>query len=687
MRKNGLTLLVALLLAVGPMSAGESEICFFAAGAGDDPFSRWLTSQSVTCVASDAAIPPGKWNVFARTETSISTEPHLVESDVQSSTPLHLALTPATTIGLELPEGHTAVAWATRSATAFPVEDGSLVPAGEPLLLIVLRDRTAVGSLFVPSVDAGRQRTIDLRDGGRPTLLAWTVVPAEHLAALRTTSGAISPRIELVHDGGTHPITGLPHLELLHDAIVFAQDVPPGRGEIEIGGRGWLPAKVPVTFGSDRVTLVREPLPLRASATLTIEWHAVHDLQKLDARIGSCEPVPAEFALAIARCAEPRGEEAIDADSCSVVHAEALPVEAKLGSTTLEEMEPGAYRIALTFGKLPPTVEYVRLAPLASRPVSVQAIYSIAYGTLTRGGEPLDDDAKIRFPHGGIGFSVGGEGEYEAALIHPFGVDARIEIETCHGERMLSLSDTAMRVGGRFNIDVPDNALTIRVTDTFTRELLRQASIDYQIMSLSIPRRPVLEGKLERREDGTFAMRSVPERELRLQVRHPGYQKHNVAPFSLTGSETKDLEVQLVPLRGRQGKITSAHPFADATIHWYSSRGRIERVDVEPDGTFFHEADHSADETMAVVSSSHPLWVTRSPAVERHRQLQIRYPDAASVTALELPEGRGLPLLTIGGLAVPPGVLRSHLTLRDIHRRPPAIPAIVQSGRIEATEP
>ena len=223
--------------------------------------------------------------------------------------------------------------------------------------------------------------------------------------------------------------------------------------------------------------------------------------------------------------------------------------------------------------------------------------------------------------------------------------------------------------------------------DTFTRELLPAARVDYQIMSLRMPHRPILKGKLTSGEDGTFRLESVPERELRFQAIHTGYRRQTVPPFSLTASEVKELEIQLVPLRGRPAKISSAVPFADAVIYWHSSRGLMtERVDVDPDGTFFYEGDHSPDETMSIVSSSHPLWVSRSPAIERHRQLQIRFPDAAPVASLEIGPGRAMPAVSIGGLPVAPAVLRAHLSLRDIHRRPEVIPAMAQTGRIEVTE-
>jgi hypothetical protein len=685
MRKSVRASFVLLLIAFGAALTGqEREICRFAAGRGDGPFHRWLQATDVSCSAPNEPVPPGRWNVFARTRDQLSA-PIVVENDIASASPEALDLLPAATLRLQLPEGTTAIAYATRHAVAFPVAGRALVPAGEPLLLLLLDESEVRGVIHVAPIEASAERTVDARDGGERGVLVRLDVTEADRAALNDANGVSPPRLEIVREGGTHPLAPLPPPELLHDAIVFAQDVPDGEAAIELSGRGWLPARQRIVAGPSRVTLVGTPIPARVSATLAVEWSTVGDLPRIDAGIGSCDAQHPAFILDVARCAE-----ADDPESCRTIHQEPLPLEATVGTSTIGEVPPGIYRAELRFGKLPPASAVARLAPLHHHPLSFQAVYLRAWGSLTRGGAPFAEAAQIRFPTG-VGFAPDGAGEYDAALTDEFGTDARIDIETCEGEKMFVLADRPFHAMRRFDLDVPENLLRIVVVDTFTRETLPSARLRYEIMSLRAPRRPVVKGEISVDDYATFEMRGLPERELRLTVSHRGYRKQAVPPFSITKSETKEIDVELVPLTGSQGKIDSLHRFGDATIHWLTAEGRsIESADVEADGSFFYDKPHDRSETLIVVSSTHPLWVTCSPATGKS-PLQLRYPDNAPTAAIDVPPGMGrrLPILRVGGLSVPGGILQRHLELRSVEFPPASIPSIASTGPIDlvAREP
>jgi hypothetical protein len=197
------------------------------------------------------------------------------------------------------------------------------------------------------------------------------------------------------------------------------------------------------------------------------------------------------------------------------------------------------------------------------------------------------------------------------------------------------------------------------------------------------------------RGDGAgFVIRAVPEREIRLQVSNPGYKKQDIDPFSITKSEKKEIEVQLVPLGGAQGKIISARQFEKGTIFWYSASAETEHADLAPDGTFFFEQTHYRGETMTVVSLSHPIWIVQAPAVERSKPLEVRFPDAAPVREAEVwlpnfpPRLATLVGVSIGGLRVPAAAFAQHLALRGIQpvirgAGPLAIPALAETGPID----
>jgi hypothetical protein len=163
----------------------------------------------------------------------------------------------------------------------------------------------------------------------------------------------------------------------------------------------------------------------------------------------------------------------------------------------------------------------------------------------------------------------------------------------------------------------------------------------------------------------------------------------------MTKSENKKIDVDLVPLGGSEAKVISSRPFLNGTIFWYSSAGvETERADLGADGTFHFEKTHYRDETMTVVSQSHPLWILRAPAVEKATPLQVRFPDnapqrEAEVTIRNMPARTVMQIgVAIGGLRVPQPALMQHLALRGL---PPLVspgvtllvPALAESGPID----
>jgi hypothetical protein len=188
---------------------------------------------------------------------------------------------------------------------------------------------------------------------------------------------------------------------------------------------------------------------------------------------------------------------------------------------------------------------------------------------------------------------------------------------------------------------------------------------------------------------------AVPERELRLTVSCAGYKSKELDPFSMTKSEKRDIDVELVPLGGSEAKIVSSRPFVNGTIYWFSAAGvETERAELTPDGTFHFEQTHYRDETMTVVSRSHPLWIMRAPAVERATPLQVRFPDAAPQRDAEVVMANASARMVtvigvaIGGLRVPQLALAQHLSLRGatpfvMGSGPLVIPALAESAPID----
>ncbi|MEA2161903.1 MAG: hypothetical protein QOK37_30 [Thermoanaerobaculia bacterium] len=687
-----------------------AEVCRFQARDREKPIERWLRAQTVTCVASDQTLtfPPGLWNVFARAKGMVSVEPILVDA-AAAPVNIAIALVPAATVVLQLPPETTGVLYASKHASAFPAAERTTVPAAEELWLIVIAKGAAIAVVPIAALEPGIERVVDARSvSNTPAVLGWLHVSEADRAALKAARGVQLPHIGLTVARKESVAASLPGHDDLNGAFVLFRDVSAGDGDLRLDGRGWLPFRRSVRIAAQPLTVMREPIAARASATVLVNWSTQGDLAALDRSLGSCEP-PKEtphFELTISSCPPPRPGRPLDPAACTVVRKETLRTDMDFGSVRVEEVPPGWYLAELRYGRLPPIEEFTALPPLRQMPIQLQARYSEVYGSLTRGGAPLDEDAEVHFPDGGIGFSPRKSGEYRGVVREGFGPDSKIDIATCSGKRSFVITDRGLEVWkrARFDIDIPDNMLTINVVDTFTNTPLPMATLKYVIMSLRVPRHPVLtldvsqssagdeDGK---RAAGRFVIKGAPERELRLTVSCTGYKRRDIEPFSMTKSETKVIDVDLVPLGGSEAKVLSSRPFTNGTIFWFNLSGvETERTELAPDGVFHFEKAHYRDETMTVVSASHPLWILRAPMVERATPLQVRFPDSApqreaEVTINNMSARTVMQIgVTIGGLRVPQPALVQHLALRGTAPLVSAgvsllVPALAESGPID----
>jgi hypothetical protein len=670
--------LVLLLLVAVPLFA-QSEICRFPAGDPIDPFKRWLISQELTCVAATprVEIPAGLWNVFAKSNAELS--PPLLVQGGTSFDAASLQKGPAATITVQLPEGHSGVVYVPRRATAFPVSGTrTQVPAGEQLWLLVLDKSHAVTSIVtVASLEAGTERTVDARTGGLTSvLLASLRVAEEDREPLRNAGGGVlPPEVRITSGGSSYDADPLPPPASLDGAFVLMRGASAGDAEIQIGGRGWLPYRTRVSVGSRNVTAITTPLLVRPAASLIVSFSTGVDVVALDRSLGSCDPSkdkPPVFEISVLACPEPPRGKDLDPEACQLIRQQPFGAEVPYGSFAVDDVAPGTYRAVMRFGKLPPVSSMATVQALQQSPVRISATYSSVYGSLRLGGEPAGQDAVIAFPNGGVGFASKETGEYRAVLLdHRIDSDARLDIVACEGDlNAFVLTDRHVTPFSRFDIDIPDNSISVHVTDTFTRMALRQATLKYVVLSQSgqplvtetVTSDPLMPNR--------FVMEHVPERRIELTVSHSGYEKYRVERFTMPKREHKTIDVQMVPLRGSRGRIVSPMPFDEATVNWQSASGRGgETVELAPDGTFFYERAHEAGEIMTIVSKSHPLWVLRMPALAPRQSLDLRFPDAPVrefTVRLDGADARKPTSigLAIGDLVVPAGALFLHQSLR-----------------------
>ena len=679
----GSLLLAALVLVTMPAAAAtvtlhregtvtHGEICRFPAADPDDPFRRWLGSQEVACTSSDSpvAFPAGLWNVFARSGTeAVSTLPRLIEGESAPSS-LSLDLHPAATIAVDLPDGRAAVVYSPAHGSAFPVAGGSaVVPANSELWLFVVSRGDAEAMIVVPPLEPGTRRAVDARGSGGDAVVGWVQVPTSDRAAIAAARGLASPSVDAVSDETR--VAARQPLDRLHGSFFRIAGVPPGRAELRLHGSGWLRTARPLAV-KPGLTVVAQPVIAAASATLVVNWSAADGFYELNESLGSCEatPRPAEFELTLLACPGSRPGRPVERDDCSAVRTDTFGSQVPYGSVAAEGLVPGLYQAQLRFGDLPPVRSAGIARPAQQTAMYVTARYNSFYGSVTHGGEPVLEAFTVALPVG-YGFAPEGKGEYRAAVTRMPGTDAQITIAACDGSpSAIVLTDRPLRPDSRNDFDIPGNRLTINVTDTFTREPLSGAVVRMEVIGLHFSRPVVMTRTISADADGTATLTAVPERELRLTVTHGGYEKQVVSPYSISRRETRTLDVQLVPLRGSRGRVVSSRPFESAAVFWFSPSGQeLERADLAPDGTFVYANPHEPTEVMAVVSASHPLWVSRSPRLDLEGTATVAFPEvrprtfSVSIPAADARQSRHIGVV-IGGVRVPQPVLRQHQFLR-----------------------
>ena len=666
-----LTLLLATTLTVhrpDGTPVPDAQICRFAAGDRENPYKRWFASQEVVCGGEWGK---GLWNVFARTNDGVSAAPVLVEGNAAVT----LTLEKAATVIAALPEKRHGVMYVPRKGSAFPVEARTVVPAEEELWLIVLDKTTPVAIVTIPPLGANTERSVEVRS--EASVLAWVQISEADRNAIANATGLLTPGIRAVAGVVTREAGPLPPPSQLGGAFVRMREVPEGSAELRIEGRGWVRERQTVKV-QPGLTLVSQPLRLRAAGILTVHWSTAEDLPALDRSLGACNASDSAplVVVAISSCPQARA----NPDACSLVREETFDPAPRMGSVTLDDLVPGSYRAEIRFGKLPPVSNGVDVLPLRPRDLYLSAAYGKLSGRVTHGGEPLGEEVQIKFTDG-YGFASAETDQYHAVMVPKFGAlppDSQVNVVACDGDpKAVVLTDMPVRMTGSLDLDIPANQLTINVTDTFTREPLAGATVQYEVMSQSRTR-VVMQGTLTTGSDGRVVMKAVPLRELRSSVRLSGYQKQELDRFSLSAREEKTIDVQLVPLRGNRGQIVSDRPFENGVVVWYSDRGReTERADLAADGTFVYSTWHAPEETMTVVSASHPLWVLRSPAIGRREAIALRFP-VAPVREFDVRAAANWHVgIEIGGLRVPQPLFVLHQSLRQVDRQP----AMVSSAK------
>ncbi|HEX7708552.1 MAG TPA: hypothetical protein VF701_18970 [Thermoanaerobaculia bacterium] len=693
-----------------PVAGGK--VCLFEAASVTDPLPRLTAFTSLECQPAESVALPkrGQWNLFAIHEAGFVTPSLLLVTNGQVESSLRaLDVVPAVEIRVEsLPEGARFAVYLESTGAVIPAGDGERVlhaPKGFTLFPLLLSDGAVrqIGSAVTAEEFAEvrwSESTAELRDvavGLGPDAAAFAKIPAKSRTAgrvvLRHGSSTRTPenRIDPV-------FRGMPALALFRRVALQSES------KVAVAGEGWAAEEVKLTNGAT--------LRIAPATTLRVDWsfganigelarHQQRACPELDEDRDAVSGTDAEaVTLSLFRCSGlQRGQNAanVKLSDCSSVADELLGTERLSGSNRFEGIAPGFYLLRLAWLHLPPALQIIEV----ERPddsALIDLSLAAVYGTVTRGGEPF---------FGWIGIGPGAVSDEQTgafvALVKPrpagsprFPHVSHVPLRSCTDSfSYLHTPDEDPEPNTRFDIEIPENTIRVSVSDVATGRPLEGVAVT---LAANLP------GQKEAAHytrslgntdaGGSVAAESVStNREIRICATHEQYHKGCADAFTIGSRRSVDVPLRLAPAETRSGRVIADGPISRGGLQWYSPAGaRLESIPVQPDGSFTSKLPHAAGEVLVFISASHPLLITRMPAVGEGDTLQLALPAVRArsvdvVVSEGVAERVGWATFKVGGMVVPNGAMMQHLLAQGqphvLNPGPARFGPVYETGPIE----
>lgn len=664
-------LIVALRLTLDGKPVKGAEVCWFAAGALDDPVERFTSFTSVTCSSAeqDVRLPQsGIHNVFARHPNGYVSRDVLLVRDGHLSEDL-FELVPAQRVSFDdRPQGRVAV-YIESTGTVLPLVPGErdvLVPRDSSIIPFIIGDPRVVTVGVVPDLSA-KTRTRS--------------APAVEIAV---GNGVRRPSINRLNP----LLAGLP-------AIAFFRDAPSEKALVHLTGKGWADDEVVLEHG-------RTARPLRAApvSTITVRWSAPTSTSTTSSSCGaavrrtSVDPP----AITFARCGSIA--EAGDVKSrCTAVRTIPLDRTATSGEIEVKGLESGAYRVQLAYRDLPSTLATLEFDATDSV-VDLNSRPDRFFGRVTKEGKPYH--AFIAIGEGAV--SDPDTGEYVAfssptpkadpAAERRFFTDPNpIVVRGCDAaEETLFVPDTAPIPNSHFDIDLTPASIDASVLDAGSGAAIEGAAVTFSVMRRDDLDVTLFEGSAPNADaNGKSRIAGLPQkRRIVVCASQEHYARGCAQPLMLDGSSS-NVTVSLTRSDARHGSVRNA-PAAGGRVVWVTPAGEIsESSTISADGSFTYARPHEAGELVVVVSPAAPLLVIRHPPLALEDSFDINYGgvpvrDFRVVLPSTAREAKGFLGLSIGDAVVPLPIFSEHLAYRG--SRPVFLaPRTIEVPQIAVTAP
>jgi len=617
----------------------DAEVCFFAAGAAASPITRFLEDAKVTCVDANGVIPlpAHAVNVFARRGTDlISDRVLLVTPDDHERKAL--TLRPVRRLGIAAGIGERSAGYVVRTASIIP---GDVAPADERVVPLVVKG----GRIVHVELDAPRNG----KKG--PVVIVPVVFPAAAPARKHL------PTIEI---GGAAPEVGLAAAE---PSLVFFRAKTGGDVHVSLHGEGW--KTVEQTFAVEpRGVTTTPPMSARAIASLNVHWRATTELPALKqdceaAETVGVEPEPVRLKATLLRL--PKEEDSV-APGDPAGERE-LEYEQHSGTLRYEEIPDGRYLLRLTHPLLPALEAKVDVSGETDLELDVH--YIRVTGTIRKGSQSVHARVlgTVSSPHTGM---------YSAVLASVPPPASMVYVEPCDASPPYRfVPPIELRDNAVLDIDIPDNRITVRVSDEGTGAPIADAHVTYSTQH----------GDAHINEEGgrtgaggrTVIAPVTPTGAFTVCGEAKGFESSCAEPLAVAPDTNRDVELRLARKAERRGQVSLG---GDPTgrVFWCTSDGQVtESVAVSADGRFTY-GRHAESEIVTYAGRSQPLIALRYPRLGIDDVFEIRLENPVRVRTIsvglspESHEEAAFVTVMVGDLVVPAAAMDSHLMMRGARR-------------------
>ncbi len=686
------------LLRNGATTLKGGEVCFFP-GHPESFATLFLLSNDVRCVGADAliTIPPGGWNIFARHASGlVSAHPDflIVPSnlpDIVDQTPITMLA--AGTIDVRnarstLGAGEYVALYVTNDgrphspATVRPVPDGDdavQVPVDMTVVpLAVHAGRiTAVGEpLRVP---AGKTATLPQfvrNQTGATVLIELTVEEPwlKQLGKLREVPEAV-----LETEGGLQFRPMLPLRsggEWVKSLLIF-RNVPPGKALLRMSGTLWQKTEASLSVSRQAAQILAPAIALAPSGALSVAWQS-SDPQAFLSRsprtrcddnpeVGKREePLLGTDEVRLIACATFPPE---DPAQCSLYAS--APIEAaSAGVATFRGVPAGDYLVEVQQGAIARR-ETVHVAVLEHAEERIILERTGIRGRVTRGQQPIE--AEVVFGNKGRAVSDPRTGEYYAPIDGDF-ASSVVTVRPCAASSAYKVLGPPAITSDAFDIELPENSVSVAVVDARTGKPLDEATVTYAIATSSTSTGVAFYDSTRTDPDGTvWIVELSTVGFVEICADKTGYMRACAPRFQLGADEKKQVRLQLDAVDAREGRVIFARPIEAARIYFVVNPGRIvASARIERDGRFTYELPSPALPIyVAFFGRNLPLFLAPYHEPTLGEPFTVTVPPSGRPLTIRRLSGAGaVPFtLALGGLTVPRLVLDQHQQLRNRESR------------------